>query len=373
MNPSPTSMTRDPETALRDRGAGRWLRGAANLLRWSAVALACAACGHVPAAPEDSPVAAAQLVWPRPPAPARVRLSATSRFRPTGASRVERSSGWPTTDRAATLPLRAPDRRRCAGDGALCRRSRSPGAGGSRFERRAGARRQPGGPGDSGIARRRRPRSRELGVPGGQRLAQGLPAERQGRIASRDRWRGTAGAAGRRSVRRRRRPAVRVGLGYASHHRVFLRRAHVAHDRRKRQRAGSVQLPDAPRTHARRRTARHRHPEFSRTGVHRESRPLTRIGRVGDGSGDFASPKGVGADSSGHLYVVDAMFDAVQVFDRAGALLLAFGDRGTRAGQFWLPNGLFVDDKDRVYVADAYNQRVSIFERVPQPAPEAAR
>lgn len=103
----------------------------------------------------------------------------------------------------------------------------------------------------------------------------------------------------------------------------------------------------------------------------RGGQPLVRLGRVGDGSGDFASPKGIGADSSGHLYVVDALFDAVQVFDRDGTLLLVFGERGTRAGQFWLPNGLFVDDKDRVYVADAYNQRIAVFERFA--APEAVR
>lgn len=104
-----------------------------------------------------------------------------------------------------------------------------------------------------------------------------------------------------------------------------------------------------------------------------DGRPLASMGRVGDGSGDFASPKGVAADSAGNLYVVDALFDAVQVFDRAGALLLGFGNRGTRPGQFWLPNGLFIDDKDRVYVADAYNQRIGVFERLAPPALEATR
>ena len=95
-----------------------------------------------------------------------------------------------------------------------------------------------------------------------------------------------------------------------------------------------------------------------------DGRPLARFGRVGDGSGNFASPKGVAADSSGNLYVVDALFDAVQIFRRDTTLLLGFGERGTRPGRFWLPNGLFIDANDTLYVADSYNQRISIFERM---------
>jgi DNA-binding beta-propeller fold protein YncE len=96
-----------------------------------------------------------------------------------------------------------------------------------------------------------------------------------------------------------------------------------------------------------------------------QGQPLASFGRVGDGSGDFAAPKGVGTDSSGNIYVVDALFDAVQVFTGDGMLLMGFGERGTRPGRFWLPNGLFVDAKDAIYVADSYNQRISVFERVP--------
>ena len=91
---------------------------------------------------------------------------------------------------------------------------------------------------------------------------------------------------------------------------------------------------------------------------------LWRIGRHGDGSGDFASPKGVATDSSGDVYVVDALFDAVQIFQEDGALLLGFGQRGTGAGEFWLPGGLFIDAEDAIYVADSYNHRIQVFQRV---------
>ena len=95
-----------------------------------------------------------------------------------------------------------------------------------------------------------------------------------------------------------------------------------------------------------------------------DGQPVRRFGRAGDGSGDFASPKGVAADNSGNVYVVDALFDAVQVFGPDGALLLGFGERGTQPGRLWLPNGLFMDDKDMLYVADSYNQRIAQFQRL---------
>lgn len=88
---------------------------------------------------------------------------------------------------------------------------------------------------------------------------------------------------------------------------------------------------------------------------------LWRIGSPGNGAGDFAAPKGVGADRDGNIHVVDALFDAVQIFRPDGTLLLGFGEQGTRDGQFWLPAGLFIDPMNHVYVADAYNQRIQIF------------
>jgi DNA-binding beta-propeller fold protein YncE len=105
----------------------------------------------------------------------------------------------------------------------------------------------------------------------------------------------------------------------------------------------------------------------------RDGQPIRMFGHPGDGAGDFASPKGIGADSTGVVYVVDSLFDAVQIFTRDGTLLLAFGQRGTQPGRFWLPNGLFVDSRDRIYVADAYNQRIAVFERIPSLATDAAQ
>ena len=95
--------------------------------------------------------------------------------------------------------------------------------------------------------------------------------------------------------------------------------------------------------------------------IARDGRFLGKFGKTGNGAGDFAAPKGIAADSEGHYYVVDALFDAVQIFDRQGNLLLAFGEHGTRPGQFALPSGISIAADDKVYVADAYNRRVQVF------------
>jgi hypothetical protein len=57
---------------------------------------------------------------------------------------------------------------------------------------------------------------------------------------------------------------------------------------------------------------------------------LGSFGRHGDGSGDLAMPKGVAVDRDGVVYVVDGLFDNVQLFDRSGAFLLTLGAAGGR-------------------------------------------
>ena len=85
------------------------------------------------------------------------------------------------------------------------------------------------------------------------------------------------------------------------------------------------------------------------------------IGKVGDGAGWIFRPKGIGFDSEGHLYIVDAQWGMVQVFDQDGRLLYYFGQRGTGPGEFQLPSGMQIDGHDRIYVVDSFNRRVQIF------------
>lgn len=89
---------------------------------------------------------------------------------------------------------------------------------------------------------------------------------------------------------------------------------------------------------------------------------LGQIGKIGDSPGAFARPRGIVVDRTGLVYVSDAAFDNIQVFDLAGRYLFHFGVAGTRGGEFNLPAGLCVDPLDRLYIADAYNHRVQVMQ-----------
>ncbi len=94
---------------------------------------------------------------------------------------------------------------------------------------------------------------------------------------------------------------------------------------------------------------------------HPSGKYLSSFGRLGDGSGDFNKPKGIGIDSENHIYVVEGLYDVVQIFDQEGRFLLGFGESGTGDGQFWLPTGLTIHD-DTIYVSDSSNGRVQVFD-----------
>ncbi len=88
------------------------------------------------------------------------------------------------------------------------------------------------------------------------------------------------------------------------------------------------------------------------------------IGQKGDGAGDLSLPKGVAVDSDGHIYVVDAHFENVQIFNDQGQLLLAWGKEGGGVGEFILPAGIAIDNLDRIWIADAGNRRIQVFQYI---------
>jgi DNA-binding beta-propeller fold protein YncE len=83
---------------------------------------------------------------------------------------------------------------------------------------------------------------------------------------------------------------------------------------------------------------------------------------LGDAAGSFARPRGIALDSAGHIYVSDAAFDNIQVFNRQGELLLIIGRYQKGPDQFCMPAGLSYDSFDRLYVADSCGYRVKIFQ-----------
>jgi hypothetical protein len=105
---------------------------------------------------------------------------------------------------------------------------------------------------------------------------------------------------------------------------------------------------------------------------------LDRFGGYGNHPGSFTRPKGIALDSTGNLYVVDAAFENVQIFNGSGDLLMHFGGAYDGAGSMWLPASVeisyenlsffepYVDESFRlkylIYVTNQYGPaRVNVY------------
>ena len=100
---------------------------------------------------------------------------------------------------------------------------------------------------------------------------------------------------------------------------------------------------------------------------------ISMFGRHGDGPGYFARPKGIAVDGDGHIWVVDTYQDRVQVFDRDGRLLIYIGEHGGYPGQFLAAFGIAVDEKNRVIVSEQFPGRLQVFRYVNDAEAEEAR
>jgi sugar lactone lactonase YvrE len=99
---------------------------------------------------------------------------------------------------------------------------------------------------------------------------------------------------------------------------------------------------------------------------------ITTFGKAGDGPGYFSRPKGVAIDSDGHIWVVDGMQDRVQVFNREAQLLISFGGHGLLPGQFQGLVGIATDKNNRVFTSEIYPGRVQQFRYVTDAEAEQA-
>jgi DNA-binding beta-propeller fold protein YncE len=91
---------------------------------------------------------------------------------------------------------------------------------------------------------------------------------------------------------------------------------------------------------------------------------VSTFGKAGDGPGYFARPKGVAIDSDGHIWVADGMQDRVQVFNKDAQLLISFGGHGLLPGQFQGLVGIATDKNNRVFTSEMYPGRVQQFRYV---------
>jgi len=77
---------------------------------------------------------------------------------------------------------------------------------------------------------------------------------------------------------------------------------------------------------------------YSPEGTYRFS-----FGGPGKDFGQFTRPKGIATDREGNIYVVDAAFENVQIFNSGGQLLMNFGGIYKGKGGMWLPADIAID------------------------------
>lgn len=76
------------------------------------------------------------------------------------------------------------------------------------------------------------------------------------------------------------------------------------------------------------------------------------VGSYGVNVGQFARPKGLAVDREGILYVVDAAFENIQMFNSEGMLLMYFGGTYQGPGGMWLPAQVTIDYDNVGYFED---------------------
>lgn len=114
----------------------------------------------------------------------------------------------------------------------------------------------------------------------------------------------------------------------------------------------------------------------------RDGKFVRAFGSIGRQFGNFARPREIAVDRQGAIYVSDAAFGNTQIFNAAGELLLFIGARSERdePARYTLLSGVGVDGDGRLYVADEFFRRVDVFRPVsmkaadgfvPVPAPAA--
>ena len=87
-----------------------------------------------------------------------------------------------------------------------------------------------------------------------------------------------------------------------------------------------------------------------------------KIGKKGQGDGEFNEPGCLSVNKAGHLMVCDSENHRVQVFEISGKFVTKFGIKGSKAGELNSPVSTAVLKDGRIVVSDFRNHRIQIFE-----------
>ena len=100
---------------------------------------------------------------------------------------------------------------------------------------------------------------------------------------------------------------------------------------------------------------------------------ISTFGKAGDGPGYFSRPKGIAIDNDNHIWVADGVQDRVQVYNQEAQLLISFGGHGLLPGQFQGIVNIATDKNNRVFTSEIYPGRVQQFRYVTDAEAEQAR
>lgn len=84
------------------------------------------------------------------------------------------------------------------------------------------------------------------------------------------------------------------------------------------------------------------------------------FGSIGNKPGHFSKPKGICIDKHSRIYVTDAEFDNIQIFNSSGELLYFIGETGIEFAKFYMIGKIYCYENE-IYVSDLFNSRVQFF------------
>ena len=97
------------------------------------------------------------------------------------------------------------------------------------------------------------------------------------------------------------------------------------------------------------------------------------FGKNGDGPADFTRPKGIAVDGDKNIWVMDTYQDRLKVYNQEGRLLAYIGGHGNYPGQFMAGFGVAIDAKERVITSEQWPGRLQVFQYVSNSDVEKAK